>query len=180
MYQQDPISIDKNHDGIIQYVLIEGEPGHQDAMIRSRYCIQPFIDYNVLIEEVDFATANWSRSQGQEQMRNFLQHEDYIEVVFCNNDEMAIGAIKTMEEYQQFIPIVGVDGINDALQEIKEGRLYGTVLNDNQKQGEMIAELMIRSVNRESVAHLLDGTSRKILLDGDCITKENVDQYLNQ
>ena len=177
-YEDNPASIDINNDNIIQYVLIEGEPGHQDATIRSQYCIQPFIDNEVKIEEVDFATANWSRSQGQEQMRNFFNHDNHIEVVFCNNDEMAIGAIKTMEEYNRYIPIVGVDGISDALKEIEKGTLYGTVLNDDKKQGEMIAELLICSINNESVDEILGGNYRKLLLDGDCIMKDNVKNYL--
>lgn len=177
-YMEEPKQIDTNQDDIIQYVLLEGEPGHQDTTIRSQYCIQPFIDNDVKIEEVDFAIANWSRSQGQEQMRTFLNHHNHIEVVFCNNDEMALGAIKTMEEYQRYIPIVGVDGIDDALEAIQQKTLYGTVLNDSKKQGEMIGELLIKSVKEESVEHLLKGDNRKILLDGDCITNANVDQYL--
>lgn len=177
-YLKDPFSIDTNQDDVIQYVLIEGEPGHQDTTIRSQYCIQPFVDHEIEIEEVDFATANWSRAQGQEQMRNFFHHNEHIEVVFCNNDEMALGAIKTMAEYHRYIPIVGVDGIRDAIHAIKEETMFGTILNDDKKQGEMIAELLIRSINEQSVEHLLNGENRKILVDGDCITKANVDQYL--
>lgn len=177
-YLNDPSNIDKNNDGILQYVLLEGEQGHQDATIRSQYCIQPFMDQKIPIEEVDFATANWIRSQGQEQMRNFFEHKDYFEMVFCNNDEMAIGAIKSMEEYQKFIPIVGVDGIHDALLEIEKGTLLGTILNNDHKQGDMIAELLIRSIRKESIKHLLKDGNRKILLEGDSITKENVKDYL--
>lgn len=179
-YLNQPSSIDKNNDGVIQYVLLEGEQGHQDATIRSQYCIQPFIDHEIEIEEVDFAVANWSRSQGQEQMRNFLERYEEIEAVFCNNDEMAIGAIRTMEEFNRYIPIVGVDGIKDALSEIQKGTLYGTVLNDDVKQGEMIGELLIRSIYQESVSHLLNDQNHKILLNGDCITKENVENYINE
>lgn len=179
-YQKNAENIDYNQDGIIQYVLLEGEQGHQDATIRSQYCVQPFINAEIEIEEVDFATANWSRSQGQEKMRNFFEHQDEIEAVFCNNDEMAIGAIRTMEEYNRYLPIVGVDGIEEALVEINKGNLLGTVLNDDKKQGEMIGELLIRSINQESVEHLLKGKNRKILVDGVCITKENVDDYLNK
>ena len=30
---------DKNGDGVIQYVMLQGEPGHQDAVLRSEYCL---------------------------------------------------------------------------------------------------------------------------------------------
>lgn len=31
---------DKNHDGVVQYVMLQGEPGHQDATLRTEYSIK--------------------------------------------------------------------------------------------------------------------------------------------
>lgn len=36
-WQEEPERWDKNGDGILQYVLLEGEPGHQDALLRTEY-----------------------------------------------------------------------------------------------------------------------------------------------
>ena len=38
-WKKDPAALDKNGDGILQYVMLEGEPGHQDALLRTEYCI---------------------------------------------------------------------------------------------------------------------------------------------
>ena len=41
---------DLNGDGIIQYVMITGEPGHQDAELRTKYSIQYLTDNNYKVE----------------------------------------------------------------------------------------------------------------------------------
>ena len=43
---------DKNGDGTIQYVMLQGEPGHQDATLRTEYSVKA-------IEEAGFKTENW-------------------------------------------------------------------------------------------------------------------------
>ena len=35
---------DKNGDGVLQYVMLMGEPGHQDAELRTEYSIKAVTD----------------------------------------------------------------------------------------------------------------------------------------
>ncbi|OBY76704.1 methyl-galactoside ABC transporter substrate-binding protein [Paenibacillus sp. KS1] len=132
---------DKNKDGVLQYVMLKGEPGHQDAELRTKYSIQAIEDAGIKVEKLQEDTGMWDRVKGQEKMAAFLAaHGDKIEAVFANNDDMALGAIEALKangyfKDNKFIPVVGVDATAPALQALEEGTLLGTVLNDAKNQG---------------------------------------------
>lgn len=141
---------DKNKDGVLQYVMLMGEPGHQDAELRTEYSIKAVKDAGIKVECLAQDTAMWNRVNGQEKMAAFLaNHGDKIEAVFGNNDDMALGAIEALRAAGYFrggkyMPVVGVDATAPALEALKEGTLLGTVLNDAKNQGK--ATLMLSYV----------------------------------
>ncbi len=132
---------DKNKDGVIQYVMLKGEPGHQDAELRTKYSIQAIENAGLKVQKLAEDTAMWDRVKGQEKMAAFLAaHGDKIEVVLANNDDMALGAIEALKASGYFkggkyMPVVGVDATAPALKALEEGTLLGTVLNDAKNQG---------------------------------------------
>ncbi|MGO4500112.1 substrate-binding domain-containing protein [Paenibacillus sp. 2RAB27] len=132
---------DKNKDGKIQYVMLKGEPGHQDAELRTKFSIQAITDSGMGVEKVAEDTAMWDRVKGQEKMAAFLaSSESKIEAVLANNDDMALGAIEALKakgyfKDNKFLPVVGVDATAPALQALSDGTLLGTVLNDAKNQG---------------------------------------------
>lgn len=142
-YEKDKASVDRNQDGKIQYVMLEGEQGHQDTLIRTEYCLLPLTEHDISLEKLANGTANWQRSQGEEKMSGWIkQFGGSIEVVFSNNDEMALGAIAAIEKTNfKGIIVVGVDGIDLAKEAIKEGKMIGTVLNNGEKQAENIFKI---------------------------------------
>ncbi len=160
---------DKNKDGIMQYVMLKGEPAHQDAELRTKYSIQTVQDAGIAVEKLAEDNANWDRVKGQEKMAAFLAtNGDKIEVVFSNNDDMALGAIEALKTAGYFkdgryMPVVGIDAITPALQAIKEGTLLGTVFNDGKNQGQATFNLALalakgQKVSRETVGYdIVDG-----------------------
>jgi methyl-galactoside transport system substrate-binding protein len=132
---------DKNNDGVIQYIMLMGEPGHQDAELRTQYSIQYLIDKGIKVEELQKDTAMWDRPRAVEKMSSFLAaHGDRIEMVFCNNDDMALGVIESLRnagyfQSGKYLPVLGVDATAPALEALAEGTLLGTVLNDADNQG---------------------------------------------
>lgn len=138
---------DKNGDGVLQYIMLKGEPGHQDAELRTKYSIQAIEDAGIKVEKVAEDTAMWDRAKGQEKMAAFLAaHGDKIEAVLANNDDMALGAIEALKAEGYFkdgkkMPVVGVDATAPALQALEDGTLLGTVLNDAKNQGKASLEL---------------------------------------
>lgn len=140
---------DKNGDGKIQYVLLKGEPGHPDAEARTKYAIEEVKKAGIQVEELELQTGMWDSVKGKELMDAWLaKHGDNIEFVIANNDGMALGALQSLKANgyftgDKFMPVVGVDAIPDALEQIKEGLMLGTVLNDAKNQGKATAELAI-------------------------------------
>lgn len=138
---------DKNGDGKIQYVMLKGEPGHQDAELRTEYSIKAITDAGLQVEKLAEDTGMWDRVKGQEKMAAFLgANGDKIEMVFANNDDMALGAIEALKAQGyftggKFMPVFGVDATAPALQALTDKTLVGTVLNDAKNQG--VATLMV-------------------------------------
>ena len=131
-WQLDP-ALDRNGDGVLQYVMLEGEPGHQDAMLRTEYAVKTLTDAGVAVEKLASDTANWKRGQAMAKAQQWLDSgmEDSIEVVFANNDDMALGAIDAFKQAEARLPlVVGVDATAPALEAVEAGELYGTVRND--------------------------------------------------
>lgn len=83
--------------------------------------------------------ANSQRAMGMDVMQNILQSNPDIVAVFCENDEMALGAIEAIAAVnkQDQIKVVGFDGTEDALKAIKTGRLAATVAQQPYEMGKM-------------------------------------------
>lgn len=175
---------DKNKDGVMQYVMLKGEPGHQDAELRTKFSIKAVEDAGIKTEKLVEDTAMWERVKGQEKMAAFLAaHGDKIEAVFANNDDMALGAIEALKakgyfKDNKYIPVVGVDATAPALKALEEGTMLGTVLNDAKNQGK--ATLSLANVLASGQAPTKENTGYEIT-DGKYIwvsykkiTKENM------
>ena len=48
-FLHDP-SVDRNQDGVYQYVVLEGEPGHQDAIVRTEYSVNTIVSSGIEVE----------------------------------------------------------------------------------------------------------------------------------
>lgn len=138
--------IDVNGDGIIQYVLLEGEAGHQDSIIRSRVSVETIKEAGFEMEMLGDEIANWDRKQAQTKMTALLAgYPRQIELVLANDDNMALGALDALTEFgvQNNPLIVGVNGQEETITDISEGKILGTALNNAQEKGRIIAELAL-------------------------------------
>lgn len=135
---------DKNGDGKLQYIMITGEPGHQDATLRTEYSVKALTDAGIEVEEIGNDTAMWDKVKATDLMNAFITSQgiETIEAVLCNNDDMALGVIESLKangyntgDASKFIPVVGVDATAAALEAMANGSLLGTVLNDAENQG---------------------------------------------
>ena len=106
------------------------------------------------------------------------QFGDKIEVVFCNNDDMAIGALQAIQsagrKVNEDIYLVGVDALDAALNEVQAGNMTGTVLNDaNGQAASAVAEM----------EKLLGGATytsgnQSVYVDYVKVTPENVGDFM--
>ena len=156
-WQTQREQLDRNGDGVLQYVMLEGEPGHQDALLRTEYSVKALSSAGVEVEKLASDTANWNRAQGTAKTAQWIgQFGEQIEVVFSNNDDMALGAIDAFQEAQLELPlVVGVDATAPALEAIRQGELYGTVLNDAEGIAEAMVDLALALTRGEDPAQTL-------------------------
>lgn len=178
----------KSGDGVLHYVLIKGEPGHQDAELRSKYVIESLKKEGIKVQEIAQDTAMWDRVKGQEKMAAFISsYGDKIDAVICNNDDMALGAIEALKaagyfQNGKYMPVVGVDATAPAIQALKNGTLLGTVLNNAKKQGDAVFNLSLVLAKGETPTKentgfdIVDG--KYIWVPYEIVTKENADAIL--
>lgn len=100
-------------------------------------------------------TGDFTRAKGEEVMGDFLQlYGKEIDAVYSHNDDMAIGAIRAIEDYGlkpgEDIKIVSIDAIRDAFQAMIDGKLNATI-ECNPLLGPQFFELALKVVNGESV-----------------------------
>lgn len=143
---------DLNGDGKLQYVLLKGQIGHPDAEARTLESVKAFVDAGIEVEELALAaSANWATSDAKDTMDAWLSSAfaDKIELVICNNDGMAFGAVTSMQSATPVVdlPVYGVDALAQALTMIGAGELNGTVLNDGVNQARATIDLAINAAN---------------------------------
>ena len=131
-YIKNHPEVDRNQDGKIQYVLLEGEAGHQDAISRTDCSVKTILENGVKLEKLTYQFADWNRAQAENRMSQLIsQYGDQIEMVISNNDEMALGAVeayKNVGYMQSDYPVIfGIDGLDDALEAVRLGTMQGTV-----------------------------------------------------
>ncbi|MBD0785548.1 galactose/glucose ABC transporter substrate-binding protein MglB [Vibrio sp. Y2-5] len=136
-------SWDKNGDGVLQYVMLKGEPGHPDAEARTTYSVKQINENGIKTEELHMDTGMWDTAMAKDKMDAWLSgpNGSKIEVVIANNDGMAMGAIEALRGAGQKIPVFGVDALAEALALVKSGEMAGTVLNDATSQAKATFEL---------------------------------------
>lgn len=134
---------DLNGDGKIQYVLLKGEPGHPDAEARTKYVIDELNKKGIPTEELFIDTGMWDAAMAKDKTQAWLSSPkaNDIEVIICNNDGMAMGALAATKAAGKKLPIFGVDALPEVLQLIKKGEILGTVLNDGVNQGKAVVQL---------------------------------------
>lgn len=174
--------IDKNKDGKIQYVVLEGEMGHQDAIIRTENAVNTLKENGIEVEKLSCKIANWNRAQAQNRMEQIIgEHQSKIELVLSNNDDMALGAVdayKKLNYTSSALPaFLGIDGTEAGLQGVENQELWGTVYNDKEGQAKAMAELSAALLTGEGMEDIPFENERYVYLPYYKVTAENVDEF---
>lgn len=179
--------IDRNNDGKIQYVVLEGEPGHQDTIIRTENAVDTLKNNGIALEKVSYGIANWSRAQAQNRMIQIIsQYQNKIELVLANNDDMALGAIEAYQKLNftetDFPVFFGIDGTDVGLKAVLDEKLAGTVYNDKEGQALAMAELAVdvASENKNETATEVTKKDKYIYLPYFKVTIDNANDFLDK
>lgn len=162
-------TVDLNGDGKISYAMFMGQLGNVEAIYRTQYGVEdankilvengkPELEYfdasNTDCYQVD-QDGNWSATAANNYMNtNLAQYNEengnMIELIICNNDGMAEGAISALNdkgynlgtEDCTTIPVFGVDATDAAKQLIADGKMTGTIKQDAEGMANGIAHLV--------------------------------------
>lgn len=175
---------DLNGDGKISYAMFMGQLGNVEAIYRTQYAVEdankvleengkPVLEYfdpsasKETLYQVD-QDGTWSAMAANNYMTTNLSqynegNKNMIELVICNNDGMAEGAIAALNDKgynlgdgtSTTIPVFGVDATDSAKQLIADGKMTGTIKQDADGMAECIAYLV---QNAASGKELMDGT----------------------
>ncbi len=172
---------DLNGDGKISYIMFMGEKGNNEAIYRTKYSVENadkkltaagknalvFYDSANTDKYLLDREGKWSAQAANEYMTTILasynmQNKNMPELIICNNDGMAEGAISALNaagyntgtDGSVTIPVFGVDATSAAVALIGSGKMAGTIKQD----ADGMAEAILKTVQ--------NGTAEKGLLDG--------------
>ena len=163
-------AIDFNGNGKVDYIMIEGDPENVDAQYRTEYSIKALEDAGFEVSCLDDQVGMWDQATAQQLVANSLsQHGDDIEVVFCNNDSMALGALQAIEAAGRTVGkdiyLVGVDALSEALEDVLAGKMTGTVFNDHFSQAHSAADAAINYIKGAGNEHYIGCDYVKVTQD---------------
>jgi len=147
---------DINGDGVVSYVMVVGDPENPDAQYRTEFSVKALTDAGVQVKELVKNVGNWDQTKGNEIVDAALaQYGDEIEVVFCNNDGMALGAAAAIEKHGrkvgEDIYLLGVDALTECQEMVQAGTMTGTVLNDHIGQSHAAVDAAVAALKGEAL-----------------------------
>ena len=169
---------DINGDGKVSYIMIQGDPENVDAQYRTEFSVKALTDAGMEVEELLLQRGDWDQAKAQQIAQDALnQYGDKIEVIFCNNDAMALGALQSIEAagrtVNEDIYLVGVDALTEAVQNVIDGKQTGTVFNDHFAQAKAAGDIAAKFLAGETVEAVN-------MVDYSKVTQENAQQILDQ
>ncbi|MCD8241655.1 MAG: substrate-binding domain-containing protein [Lachnospiraceae bacterium] len=151
--------------------IVEGPMGQSGQV--GRYAGFEAVGMLHNFEVLSTQTANWKRDEAMSLAEDWLTtYGDELKGIVCKNDDMALGVLSACKAAGRTdILIGGVDGLEDAVQAVKNGEQGVSVLQDSQGQGAGAIEVALQIINGEDY----EVDTR---IPFRAITAENVDAYL--
>ncbi len=198
-------AMDLNGDGRISYAMFMGQLGNVEAIYRTQFAVE---DANAVLTEAGLPElvyfdesntdhyqvdqdGNWSATAANNYMTTNLsqyneENGNMIELVICNNDGMAEGAISALNDKgynlgtddSTKIPVFGVDATDAAKQLIAENKMTGTIKQDAEGMADAIAYLTGNAatgkelMNNTDMFNISENVSNKIYIPYGVYTGE--------
>ena len=97
-------------------------------------------------------SADFDRTKGLSVMENIIQSKGNIDAVFAQNDEMALGALKALQDANlDDVLVVGFDATDDAVASVQKGDMAATIAQQPKLIGETAVDLAHRFLSDEKV-----------------------------
>ena len=151
---------DLNKDGKISYFLLQGEANLPDTELRSSALKETLDGAETVFEEIGSVNANWQFDIALSATESFIRRVgiDKVEAIVANNDAMALGALQYLKsigynngDSSKFIPVLGIDGTQIAVDAVNKKQMVGTVKNDFNTQARLALKIARMAGNNETV-----------------------------
>lgn len=157
-----------------KWVELLGRSSDTNAHVRSQG-FHRVMDQIPTMEMVAQQSANWVQSEGYNVMQSIIQAHSDIVGVLAANDTMALGASAALTNAGlDDIPVMGIDGNPDAVQQIQEG---GNIRATGLQQATKMAIMAVNQID----AHLKGedtGLPEKQSVDCVLVTEDNADSVI--
>ncbi len=198
----NPDTWDRNGNGKLDYILLQGIPTFSDTINRSSYSLAAVeaagitlgsciggTDVNGVVggDTVNGVICGFSRAKAQENVEALLANfSKDIECVIADNDDEALGAIAALKAHGFFgsgtyIPVVGVDATSAGCEALKDGTMLETSLNNPVTLAKCIYKVMkLLNAGAEVTTETMgfDGVvveGHRVWISYTSITKDNLE-----
>ena len=179
-------AVDLNGDGTISYVMFKGQEANAEAEARTQFAVEDanailtaggkpelaYYDASASTKYLVDQAGKWSAQAANDYMVSLLGsynegNNNMIELVICNNDNMAEGAISALEaagyntgaDGATVIPVFGVDATDAAKELIAAGKMTGTVKQDAEGMAAAIASVVKANGEGTAMADAISATA---------------------
>lgn len=140
-FKENP-AFDKNGDGVMQYVIIQGTMGHPDAVARTQANQDTFEEAGFAAELLDTQTGDFKTATAKDVTDVWMgKYGDEIEMILSNNDAMLLGAIESCQAEGYFgagdkvMGAVGVNALPEVLDLIEDQTIIGSIMSNAYEEG---------------------------------------------
>ncbi|MCH3917598.1 MAG: sugar ABC transporter substrate-binding protein [Spirochaetia bacterium] len=152
-------------------VIIEGAPGNPTCTDRANGAEEVFkkAGFKIVSRQPGYS----DKEKGFNVMQNVLQTTSNVDIVFCANDEMALGAQRACAQAKVPAKVVGFDGNKSAIQSILKDEMFATVAQKPEAMGKLGIEYAVKAIKGEKFDKTIDSGI-------EIITKENAQAALDK
>lgn len=142
-WQTRKSSIDKNQNGKIDYILIEGEATHYDTIRRTDAFLEE-TSTSLPMNQMADLSGDWMRQTAYDEVETLTDDTiSSVEAIVCNNDDMALGVYDFYKKKGLTCPLLIGSNKNEEMQRlIDAGEIYGTVDINTKEQVQNICDLI--------------------------------------
>jgi inositol transport system substrate-binding protein len=137
-------------------VLISGQPGSSSAIDRTQGIQAAFKTAGPQYKIVAEQSANWQREQGLTVTQNILTSlgAQVPEVVLCEDDDMALGALEALRTSGiSGVKVLGFNATPEALARVRDGQLAATVEQSPVRQARAALQQLVAKVRTQAPIH---------------------------
>lgn len=166
----------KNFSKGTKTAILKGMEGQTNAADRYNGFVDGAGD---VIDIVATLNADWEVDKGYTAGQNIISANPDVQLFFCSNDNMGIGALRAIKEagLTDQIQIIGFDAVSEALNLVEKGEFLATVAQYPAEMGKLGVDNMLKIFDGKEPEASLDTGTKLLLKDDIAPFKEYLSEF---